>query len=194
MNPSLRVLIFPYPVSQFCCWSWLKAFLETHFIYEPTVVANCFGTCVCASCHIRYDRLLWSILRTRGASNGWHWREKRENKEHLTSTKWWWEVPLRSTARWYNTCEDTVSFQYKTWLAAVSDLVPHVVPRAMNDSIWDEAWSATCVAGQDCNTKKKTENIIFDCILSLKHKQTKKYAPKTTKWTNQPTKEEPSSY
>lgn len=88
-------------------------------------------------------------------------RKKERKKELLTSTKWWWEVPLCSTARWYNTCEDTVSFQYKTWLTAVSDLVPHVVPRSMNDPIWNEAGGATCVAGKDWNTEGEKKEKIF---------------------------------
>lgn len=75
-------------------------------------------------------------------------------KKTPTSAERWREVPLCSAARWHYTCEDAVSFQYKTWLTAVSDLVPHVVPRAMNDSIGDKSGGATRVAGEDWNTEK----------------------------------------
>lgn len=75
----------------------------------------------------------------------------------LTSTKRWGEIPLCSTARWYNTGEDTVTFQHKAGLTAVSDLVPDVVPRAVTDPVWNETRGATCVAGQHWKKSGKTE-------------------------------------
>lgn len=117
---------------------------------------------VVTSVQVWHDK--WFSLGTRGAPNGWHRIKEEKQTEGLTSTKRWWEVPLCSTARWYNTREDAVSLQYKPWLTAVSDLVPHVVPRAMNDSIWNEARGATRMAGQDWNTEEQANCFLISHI------------------------------